>query len=103
MRKGLKDKIKTKSIEEIDDNYLLVKIPIGNDGDKPKEEKLNLEELDDDAREFMEAYEEEIELENQAKLEKYENDSYLEYFNENRKTDNKKTIKFQITNDMGGC
>jgi hypothetical protein len=95
----LKEKMEERSVKEVDANYLSVRIPIANsNSEKPKEESVNLEELDDEDREFMEAFAEEIELE---KLEKHENDAYLEYFNENRKTDNKDTIKFQITNDVG--
>ena len=94
----LKEKMSTKSITEIDDNYLLVRIPIGQEKKPNLNENINEEDMDDDEREFMEAFKEEYEAE---KLEKYENESYLEYFNENRKTDNKKSIKFNVTNDLG--
>jgi hypothetical protein len=95
----LQDKKDKKSVKTIDDNYLLVRIPIGQEKSTNINEEKNVDEdMDDEEREFMEAFKEEIELE---KLEKHENDSYLEYFNENRKKDNKENIKFQITNDVG--
>jgi len=95
----LQDKKDKKSVKTIDDNYLLVRIPIGQEKSTNIDEEKNVDaDMDDEEREFMEAFKEEIELE---KLEKHENDSYLEYFNENRKKDNKETIKFQITNDVG--
>lgn len=95
----LQDKKDKKSVKTIDDNYLLVRIPIGQEKSTIINEEKNVDaDMDDEEREFMEAFKEEIELE---KLKKHENDSYLEYFNENRKKDNKETIKFQITNDVG--
>ena len=101
----LKEKMALKSITEVDDKYLSVRIPIGQNERLNIEESVNEEDMDDDEREFMEAFKEDYEAEKEeAKLErlaKHENDSYLEYFYENRKTDNKKTIKFNITNDIG--
>jgi len=107
----LKDKIESNSIKEIlnskkekDENYLSVRIPMGNEAEV--NDHLNVDEMDDEEREFHLAFADEIELE---KLEKRENNSYLEYFNEPRKSDvrvkgdeTKRTlIKFQITNDLG--
>jgi len=104
----LENKLQTKSIKEVDENYFSVKIPIGTTESKPKEESMKEEpdqEMTDEDKEFMEAFAEEHENEKEqemlAKLEKYENDSYLEYFREYRKTDNKKSVRFEITNDMG--
>lgn len=109
--RSLKNKIDRNSVKVIDDNYLSVRIPIekegkilteNNESEESESEETNgddnegeeNEEMDEDEREFMEAFNYEIQLE------KHENDSYLEYFNENRKHDNKETIKFQITNDI---
>jgi hypothetical protein len=70
------------------------------------------EEVEDDEyiRQLKEEYPEEYEKEQQEKKEREEEkrekvfakvkNSYPEYFYENRKTDNKDTIKFQITNDL---
>lgn len=117
----LEDKLERGSIQIVDDNYIEVRIPIHED-DKPPKEKLAeieaknaerakgraeevMEEMDEEEREFMaefqEEYEEEMEQEKRASLLEKENETYLEYLNENRKSDNKKTIKFQITNDIG--
>lgn len=117
----LEDKLEAGSVKIIDDNYIEVRIPIHED-DKPPKEKLAIieaknaerakeieeavdEEMNEEEREFMaefqEEYEEEEEQERRALLLERENESYFEYLNENRKTDNKKTIKFQITNDIG--
>lgn len=94
----LKDKMDVKSITEVDDNYLLVRIPIGQEKKLNLNENINEEDMDEEEREFMEAFKEEYEAE---RIEKHENESYLEYFKENRKTDNKKSIKFNVTNDIG--
>ena len=127
----LEDKVKKGSVTILKDeaqNYILSRIPIHKEkkgGDsaisthtsasaknhndvKKSETEADAEDSDvddsiiddDDADEellgeFMKEYEKEI------ALEKWENESFLEYFNENRKSDNKKTIKFQITNDVG--
>jgi len=97
--RSLKNKIDRNSVKIIDDNYLSVRIPIVKEENSPvineeEEEEVDEENMDEEDLEFMKAFKYEIELE------KYENDSYLEYFNENRKHDNKDTIKFQITNDI---
>jgi hypothetical protein len=93
----LKEKMGMNSITVKDDNYLSVRIPIGKEKRQTLEE-INLDELDELSREFLENFGEEEEIE---ALEKHENESYLEYFSENRKMDNKETIKFNITNDIG--
>jgi hypothetical protein len=90
----------------VDDNYVSIRIPIHKDDLPPKEkvalnETKNVRAMDDEELEFMEAFEEEMEEENARLLEERENESYLEYVNENRKSDNKSTIKFQVTNDIG--
>jgi len=106
----LKEKIARGSIKVVDGNYLHVRIPIAKKGQAI--ETILTEEDDEDTLEFLrlmqEEEPEEYEKEMQAKQEKQtkallerENDSYLEYFNENRKTDNPDVIKFQITNDLG--
>uniref|UniRef100_A0A6C0B216 Uncharacterized protein n=1 Tax=viral metagenome TaxID=1070528 RepID=A0A6C0B216_9ZZZZ len=106
----LKEKIQRGSIKVVDGNYLHVRIPIAKKGQVI--ETVLTEEDDEDTLEFLrqmqEEEPEEYEKEMQAKREKQaqaliemENDSYLEYFNENRKTDNPDVIKFQITNDLG--
>lgn len=110
----LKDKIESNSIKEVlnennekDENYLSVRIPMGNEVES--DEHINIDDMDEEEREFHLEFADEIELE---KLEKRENNSYLEYFNEPRKSDvrvsNKKgeeskrtLVKFQITNDLG--
>jgi len=80
-----------------------------------KSEKLDplTEEEDEEMKALLAEFEEEFEDEKaeeeyekkrsdqERALAEKENDSYLEYFNENRKSDNKSTIKFQITNDLG--
>jgi hypothetical protein len=106
----LEGKLDTGSATEMDDNYISVRIPIHKD-DKPHKEKLAETEtkndipVDYEELEFMAAfedeYEEEMNEEKQRLLEERENESYLEYFTENRKTDNKKTVKFHVTNDIG--
>jgi hypothetical protein len=104
--RSLEDKIDRNSATVVDDNYVSIRIPIHKD-DKPPKEKVALNEtkniraMDDEELEFMEAFEEEMEEENARLLEERENESYLEYINENRKSDNKSTIKFQVTNDIG--
>jgi hypothetical protein len=101
----LKDKMDVKSITEVDNNYLLVRIPIGQEKKLNLNESVKEEDMDEEEREFMEAFQEEYEAEKEEtmldKLAKHENESYLEYFYENRKTDNKKSIKFNVTNDIG--
>lgn len=106
----LETKLETGSVKEVDDNYISVRIPIHKD-DKTHKEKLAENEekgaapLDYDDLEFMAEFEdeygEELEEEKKKILEERENESYLEYLTENRKTDNKKTIKFHVTNDIG--
>lgn len=98
------DKIESKNVKTLDDNYLLVRIPIDEDKEivEQKERKHEVfkeeEEIAALEREYMKEFRE---LEHEEALAKHENESFLEYFNENRKKDNKKTIKFQVTNDMG--
>jgi ArsR family metal-binding transcriptional regulator len=108
-------KIKTErgSIKIIDDNHLHVRIPIHKHGKTVESSERPLEEEEDeDMKEFLKELEDEWEEEyedeqdekakqEKAELEKKENDSFLDYFNENRKSDNKETLKFQITNDLG--
>lgn len=95
----LKEKKEVGTVKEIDDNYLSVRVHLSKDAnDSLVEEEPNLDEMDEEEREFYLSYQDEIE---QEKLEKYENDSFLEYFNENRPHDDKTKIKFQVTNDVG--
>jgi hypothetical protein len=55
-----------------------MRIPIGVDVDKIEEEyKVNLDEMDENEREFWELNKDDMEVE---KLQRKENDSYLEYF-----------------------
>jgi len=106
----LEGKLETGSATEVDNNYISVRIPIHKD-DKPPNEKKAIneeneevpEEFEDleDMAEFQEEFEAEMKEEKMRLLAERENESYLEYFTENRKTDNKKTIKFNITNDVG--
>jgi hypothetical protein len=94
----LKERIDRNSMKKIDDNYFSVRIPIGNHNEIVDEEMdMNLDEMDEEEREYWEEFKKERQ---QEKLERKENESYLDYFYENRKTDNKKTITFQITNDL---
>jgi hypothetical protein len=114
----LQDKIDLKSISVVDANYLRVRIPIAK---KQQEQKggegsldMNEEDFEIDEEEaerlflehMKEEHADELELEEKQKeVAARENDSYLEYFNENRPGDNKSTdkakIKFNIINDMG--
>lgn len=109
----LKQKLERGSINKIDSNYLHVRIPIIKKGmeDVIIEPELT-EEEDEETKEFLklmsEEFPEEYEKQQNEKnakmmeaLQKKENDSYPEYFNENRKSDNPEIIKFQITNDIG--
>jgi len=103
----LKEKVDRKSIKYVDDpHYLHVRIPIHKKGSDTlvmtdaEEEEDEDEFLKELKEEFPEEYEEEIKQKKQIELEKKENESYLEYFFENRKTDNKETVKFFITNDL---
>lgn len=102
----LKTKIDNKSIKIVDNNYLHVRIPIPKKGEPlvSDEPEITAEE-DAEMKEFLlamkEEFPEQYEQEQEEALAKKENDSYLEYFNENRKGDNRETTKFQITNDLG--
>jgi hypothetical protein len=83
----------------VDENYILARIPIGVDPKEiDKEYEVNLEEMDQDERDFWESNREDMERE---RLERRENETYLDYFYEYRKNDNRKTVKFNITNDLG--
>ena len=109
--RNIPDKIEDNTVKIVDDNYLLVRIPIHEkeeEKEEKKEEKKEEEEEEkkkeeeDEMAEFQRIYMEEFgELEEKEATEKHLNESYLEYFNENRKKDNKKIIKFQVTNDIG--
>jgi len=100
----LKEKIDRKSIKTTDDpRYLHVRIPIAKKQRRPDvmTEQEEEEEEDEFLKELMEEFSEDYEEDRkQQELAKKENESYLEYFYENRKTDNKDTIKFCITNDL---
>lgn len=109
----LKDKMSRGSIKIVDGNYLHVRIPIKKEGEPDVVIEPELTEQEDEEtleflREMMEEAPEEYEREQAEKerrlteaLARKENDSYLEYFNENRKRDNPEVVKFQITNDLG--
>jgi hypothetical protein len=88
----VKTKMATGDIKIADDNYLLIKIPIILD----KESKV--EDVDEHMNELQQDFLEEFE---DLEEEDTKDVSYLEYLNENRKDDNKETIKFQDTNDIG--
>jgi hypothetical protein len=100
----LKRLVDRKSIKYVDDpHYLHVRIPIHKKNKKIQEmtEEEQEEEEDEFLKELKEEFPEEYEEEQkQIELAKKENESYLEYFFENRKTDNKETIKFFVTNDL---
>lgn len=86
------------SIRRVDDNYISVRIPIGVDIAKIEEEYApgqTPEDLDEEEREVYAANR------SLEKWEKKENESYLDYFYEYRKSDNHNSIEFQITNDIG--
>ena len=86
------------SIHRVDDNYISVRIPIGVDIAKIEEEYApgqTPEDLDEEEREVYAANR------SLEKWEKKENESYLDYFYEYRKSDNHNSIEFQITNDIG--
>jgi len=92
-----------KTIKKVDDpHYLHVRIPIHKKhGQNDPLTETEEEEEDEFLRELKDEFPEEYEKEQQeAALAKKENESYLEYFYENRKTDNLDTIKFHITNDL---
>jgi len=116
--------IEKESIKIADNHYLFVRIPIHDDEEKPKPKKEPTpkkdpvededdelaelqeefeqefdeeDEMDELEREFLEEFEEENEREALALR---ENESYLEYFNENRKRESAQNTKFQITNDL---
>jgi len=98
----LKERMERKSMKKINDNYFSVRIPIGSHidtSDKIEDEdmNMNLDEMDEDEREYWEEFQRERE---QEKLERKENESYLDYFYENRETDDKNAVSFQITNDI---
>uniref|UniRef100_A0A6C0JEJ1 Uncharacterized protein n=1 Tax=viral metagenome TaxID=1070528 RepID=A0A6C0JEJ1_9ZZZZ len=103
----LQDKIDRKSAKIIDDNYISVGIPIGVDlkklqdesENKTNDEEIVLTEEEQEEREYWEEFYRKEKL--ASKYSKIENDNYMDYFFENRKTDNKKVIKFQVTNDLG--
>jgi hypothetical protein len=88
----IKDKIATGEVKSVDDNYLLVQIPIKLESEK------KVEDVDEDMSELQKEFLEEFEeLEGDDSKE----ETYLEYLNENRGKDNKETVKFQDTNDIG--
>jgi len=110
----LDEKLERKSAKIVDNNYISVGIPIGTDISRVDsvesvealEEDPDFSEMEEEEREYwMEEYkkdkEEKERLKKEKKYAKKENESFLDYFYENRKTDNKKVIKFQITNDLG--
>jgi hypothetical protein len=109
----LKSRTERKTITILDDNYLHIRIPIPKKGQPLVSDEPEItEEEDQETREFMEAmreeYPEEYEKEIQEKKARFEealaikeNDSYLEYFSENRPGDDKEAIKFHVTNDLG--
>jgi len=90
--RGIKERAVSGDVKSVDDNYLLVKIPIKLDNSETgvgeEEEDMTAEQ-----KEFLEEFED---LEQDTK-----DESFLEYLNENRKGDNKETTKFQDTNDIG--
>jgi hypothetical protein len=99
----LEEKLERGSAKLVDDNYISVGIAIGVDLTKlepdEKEEPIVLTEEEEEDREH---WEEVYRLERlEKKYSKIENEKYLDYFYENRKTDNKKVVKFQVTNDLG--
>jgi len=109
----LKSRMEKKTITMLDNNYLHIRIPIPKKGQPLVSDESEItEEEDEEMREFMESmreenpeeYEKEMQ-EKKAREEEIlaikENDSYLEYFSENRPADDKEAIKFQITNDLG--
>jgi len=89
--RGIKKKIPTGEVKAVDDNYLLVKIPIKLDNSKTGvgEEDAVMNEVQ---KEFLEEFE---------NLEESGETEFLEYLNENRQKDNKEITKFQDTNDIG--
>lgn len=89
--RGIKKKIPTGEVKAVDDNYLLVKIPIKLDNTKSGvgEEDALMNEVQ---KEFLEEFE---------NLEESGETEFLEYLNENRQKDNKEITKFQDTNDIG--
>uniref|UniRef100_A0A6C0B923 Uncharacterized protein n=1 Tax=viral metagenome TaxID=1070528 RepID=A0A6C0B923_9ZZZZ len=92
-----------KTVKPVSDpHYLHVRIPINKKhGQAPALTQEEVDEEDEFLREFREEFPEEYEADQkETALAKKENESYLEYFYENRKSDNKETIKFQITNDL---
>jgi hypothetical protein len=109
----LKSRMERKTITMLDNNYLHIRIPIPKKGQPLVNDESEItEEEDDEMREFMEnmreEYPEEYEKEMKEKkaraeeaLAIKENDSYLEYFSENRSGDDKEVVKFQVTNDLG--
>jgi hypothetical protein len=90
--RGIKKKIVTGDVKTVDDNYLLVKIPIKLDNSTTgvSEEDAKMNDLQ---KAFLEEFEN---LEEDAR-----GAEFLEYLNENRQKDNKETTKFQDTNDIG--
>ena len=98
--------MKRNTIKAVDDpHYLHIRIPIQKHGRAAATATMTEEEEDEETREFLELMKEEnpeeyAEEVRQQELAKKENESYLEYFYENRKSDNKETIKFHITNDL---
>ena len=96
--RGLKERKEAGSVKDVDNNYISVRIHLSKDAADEPEPEPNLDEMDEDEREFFKEFQEEIA---QEKLDRYENDSFLEYFNEHRPTDDTKRIKFQVTNDIG--
>lgn len=90
--RGIKERAVTGDVKSVDDNYILVKIPVKLDNSETGVGEAE-EEMTEEQKEFLEEFED---LEDDTKEE-----SFLEYLNENRKGDNKETTKFQDTNDIG--
>jgi len=94
--RGIKERTKTGDVKSVDNNYLLVKIPIKLDNSDTGvgEEET---EMNEQQKEFLEEFEDLKE----DKTGDPKEESFLEYLNENRKGDNIETTKFQDTNDIG--
>lgn len=93
----LPEREERESIKRLDDNYISVRIPIGVDLAKIEEEYAPGQTPEGLGEEEMEDYERNRLLEKWAKK---ENESYVDYFYENRRDDNHKSVQFQITNDL---
>jgi len=99
--RAIKTRLTTDEVVVMDDKYILVRLPAHLKKktvvESMTQKDEHAENMDAGLNGLQEKFTEEFEEEAGEPLEA----SYLEYLNENRERDNKETLKFQDTNDIG--